>query len=221
MKISYFNNLPHHQPVGATFFITFRLFGSIPAHVLNELKVEKDKRLRKLKQSKEKHPDQLDNEAKRYFAAFDKYLDKNSSGPHWLKDPGVAEIVERKIHSFDKIHYDLIAFCIMSNHVHLLVDTAKQLEELTEDQIDDVYIQVYDFLKLIKGASAIEANQLIGRTGSFWQKGSYDHIVKNDKELRNIVDYILQNPVKAGLINDWRKWPHTYIDEKYLEISLT
>lgn len=216
MKVSYFNNLPHHQPVGATFFITFRLFGSIPAHVLNELKAEKDKRIRKLKRTKDRYSGQLENEAKRYFAAFDNYMDKNSSGPHWLRDSNVAKIVTDKIHSFEKSYYDLIAYCIMSNHVHLLIDTANQLEELNEDQIDDSYTQVYDFLKLLKGASAHEANQLIGRKGSFWEKGSYDHIVKNEKELRNIIDYILQNPVKAGLTDEWQNWPHSYVNDRYL-----
>jgi putative transposase len=216
MKTLYFNNLPHYQPVGTIFFITFSLYGSMPTQILEDIKAEKQKRLTKITNPLDRYSHHLPKEHKKDFASFDDLLDKNLSGPQWLKDSKVANIVKHKIHSFDKKYYSLLAYCIMSNHVHLLVDTAIQLEGITEDEINDAYIQLYDVLKLIKGATACEANKVLRRKGSFWQKESYDHIVSDDQELKNSIDYILQNPVKAVLVDDWQKWPHSYVNEKYL-----
>jgi putative transposase len=66
-------------------------------------------------------------------------------------------------------------------------------------------------MKYIKGATAREANLLLKKQGTFWQKESYDHYVRNDRELDNIINYILNNPVKAGLIEDWTQWPWTFL----------
>ena len=42
-------------------------------------------------------------------------------------------------------------------------------------------------------------------------KESYDHLIRSEKELRNVVNYVINNPVKAGLTEQWEKWPHTFI----------
>jgi REP element-mobilizing transposase RayT len=63
-------------------------------------------------------------------------------------------------------------------------------------------------MKSIKGYSARRCNELLGSTGQFWQDESYDHLVRHDDELLRLIDYIENNPVKAGLIarrEDW-KW---------------
>ena len=70
-------------------------------------------------------------------------------------------------------------------------------------------------MKRIKGASAYYCNQYLKKTGeSFWQKDSYDHYVRNEKEWSNILWYILQNSVKAALVKDWKEWNGTYLQPK-------
>jgi len=57
-------------------------------------------------------------------------------------------------------------------------------------------------LESLKGATAREANRVLGRTGErFWQAESYDHWVRDDREFERIVAYIENNPVKAGLVS--------------------
>ncbi len=63
----------------------------------------------------------------------------------------------------------------------------------------------------IKGFTAGRANQLLGRTGAFWLHESYDHYVRDEAELRRIVAYVVNNPVKAGLVTEWQAWPWTYV----------
>lgn len=104
----------------------------------------------------------------------------------------------------------------MPNHVHLVVDTANQLDTLQPDEevTSSNYRQLYQTLKVIKGGSAFEANRLLNRRGAFWQSESYDHYVRDDAELKRIINYTLQNPVKSGLADDWREWPYTYLSER-------
>jgi REP element-mobilizing transposase RayT len=61
-------------------------------------------------------------------------------------------------------------------------------------------------MKSLKGYTAHEANRLLGRKGEFWEAESYDHFVRDDTELARIINYVLNNPVKAGLVKDWRDW---------------
>lgn len=70
-----------------------------------------------------------------------------------------------------------------------------------------------DTLKLLKGRTARYCNQELHRTGKFWHHESYDHVVRNQKEYERIVWYILNNPVKAGLVETWKDWKFTFVKE--------
>ena len=60
----------------------------------------------------------------------------------------------------------------------------------------------------LKGASAREANRLLGLTGQpFWQDESYDHLVASQEEFERIENYILQNPVRAGIARVEEEYP--------------
>ncbi|RZM09256.1 MAG: hypothetical protein EOO88_49060, partial [Pedobacter sp.] len=87
----------------------------------------------------------------------------------------------------------------MPNHVHVL------LTIIRED------VPFYKILQRIKTYTAVRANRLLNRIGQpFWQAESYDHIVRNKKSFKRIIAYILNNPVKAGFVENWEDWPHTY-----------
>ena len=63
-------------------------------------------------------------------------------------------------------------------------------------------------LRKLKGASARAANQVLGLTGQpFWQDESYDHHVRSQEEFERIENYILQNPVRAGLARVADEYP--------------
>ena len=61
-------------------------------------------------------------------------------------------------------------------------------------------------------------NAALGQQGSLWQKECYDHLVRDIDELNRIVDYIVENPVKAGLAEDWKQWKGTYLHRDYMQI---
>jgi putative transposase len=61
----------------------------------------------------------------------------------------------------------------------------------------------------VKGRSARECNLILSRTGSFWEHESFDHVIRPGK-LQATMRYVLNNPVKAGLVKHWREWRWNY-----------
>jgi REP element-mobilizing transposase RayT len=74
---------------------------------------------------------------------------------------------------------------------------------------------VTDLVGSIKKYSGLRANRVLGRHGAFWHDESYDHVIRDVAELERTIEYVLMNPVKAGLCKDWREWKCSYIREGY------
>jgi REP element-mobilizing transposase RayT len=120
---------------------------------------------------------------------MDRYLDNTRVGPAFLRRPEVAGLIVAALRrGLDMGLYDLRAFAVMSNHVHLLFRPQQQASRV---------------LQWLKGTTAREANQILARSGrAFWQRESYDHWVRDQRELERIAAYIENNPVKAGLATE-------------------
>jgi REP element-mobilizing transposase RayT len=141
---------------------------------------------------------------------FNDFLDSSKVGPFWLGEDRIAKIVADAIRHRDQTDYDLIAFCIMPNHAHLLFASVveRDLSRSSPSERTEVRstFPVTSILRLIKGSTARECNKLLNRTGAFWQHESYDHIIRSQKELNDSILYVLNNPVKAGLVSRWEEW---------------
>ena len=214
--ITYRRNLPHIHPQDGIFFITFRLYGSIPIYVLKELIDIRDKQIRII--NKKLDTTDYKNEKykieKHFFAEYDNWLDNCKSGPVWLKEKNVAQIVFDKLLDFDENKYNLLSFCIMPNHVHLLIATQKFDRNIIRHSGKTASYYVADVLRLIKGNTARFCNKSLKRQGKFWHHESYDHFVRDEKELARIIKYILHNPVKAGLVQDYKDWEFNYYNDR-------
>ena len=191
----YRRRLPHIQIAGSTYFVTFRLKDSLPKDALEKL-AEETVRIKKLPK------DAADLGYRRWFGKFDDYLDQVMCGETFLKNEQIADSVAEAIHYRDGKVYDLIAFCIMPNHVHLVF--------MPLEKGKGIFYSLAEILQSLKRHTARRSNLILGRSGAFWQDESYDHIVRNETELERIIKYVLNNPVKAGLIDDWSKWELSY-----------
>ena len=209
------NALPHIQPIGATFFVTFRLFDTLPKSYLNKFKEDRNLKIAFLKREKPiGYQNKIANEQKKYFKIYDEALDKMHNNIRFLEHPNIAKETIKQLHKYDGKWYDLIAYCIMPNHVHFLIDTRLQLEKFNFD--DEViiknYTPLYKIIQRIKGASARHSNLLLDREGiSFWQRDYFDYFIRNNQEFQRIMAYILENPVKANLVKNWEDFPHSYV----------
>jgi putative transposase len=208
--IEYYRKLPHKQYFGANFFVTWRLFGSLPKEVLFKLQQDKDRAIDVVYLKKmpiEEEQQAIEIEKSKYYMAFDDALDKITTGPHHLKNPEIANLVIDKLKSFDGEHYELQAYCVMSNHVHALMDFSIQIPEKLEDFDEDKYVQLSKVMKLIKGSTGFQANRMLGLKDEFWESENFDRYIRNEKHRLIVENYILQNPVKAGICKHWEDYP--------------
>ncbi len=202
-RIFFRRKLPHIQPKDSIFFITFRLHGSLPLNVVSALKEES-----------EVCWEQFDPSVlhRWYFEQFDEFLEKYSDGPRYLSDPTIAQFVVDAINFGNGVRYTTVCFCIMPNHVHLVIDVGGHAVEPYPKRPSYVLSRIMESLKR---HSARKSNIVLHRTGSFWQKESYDHVIRDGNELNNIIRYIIENPVKAGLVSSFDQWQWTYFNEDY------
>ncbi len=242
----YRRHLPHYQPEGENYHVVFRLAGSIPAAVIQELKEEREREEKRMMLIQGKGERQLQQREHRfqYFERFERLLDADNRGPFWLKKPEIAEIVGEAIHYRDGKEYELIAYTIMPNHVHIVLrlfegknrkDSALQTgrPESTgilcrstrlvdrkvspERRRDSSTYRLTNILENLKWYTALHANKILGRSGAFWQHESYDHVIRDEEELEHTVYYVLDNPVKAGLCRNWRDWKWSYFRKEFFE----
>jgi REP element-mobilizing transposase RayT len=202
-RLAYRRYLPHIQPPGATFFVTFRLAGSLPKAIIEQLRKDSkqiEQRIAGLPLEERKAA--AYREHRRMFGRWDEQLDSAADGPRALAEPAVSECVAQSIHYWDGRRYDLDVFCIMSNHVHLVLTPV--------EFSDGSYYSLARVLHTLKRHTARQSNLILGRRGRFWQPESYDHVVRDADELGRIRRYVINNPVKAGLVNAWHEWPWTY-----------
>ncbi|MBV6393576.1 MAG: hypothetical protein KPEEDBHJ_02818 [Anaerolineales bacterium] len=206
-------NLPHYHLPDATYFITFRLAGSLPVEVWKMLKEEYEREKCALagKYKGKELQEERYNAQKRHFARFDKLLDHPKDGPRWLAEPRFAEIVMRELHALHPDYYHLHAFCLMSNHCHLLMGQ-QDIPEPPPLSDGKHYSAVSHAMRLLKGRTGYACARLLDRKGAFWQHESYDHVVRNENEFTRILEYIANNPVNAGLVENWQDWIYTYIN---------
>jgi len=167
--------LPHRDESGLVQFVTFRLADGFPAELRSEwaslLEILDDRKRR------------IELEA---------YLDKGRGECH-LRRPEVAAMVEAALLFRQGVQYELRAWVIMPNHVHLLF----RVLDVPMCRLVDAW----------KGFTAKQANKLLGRQGRFWQEGYWDTYMRDAEHELKARRYIEDNPAKAKLVALRKDWP--------------
>ena len=193
------DHLPHLKKEGGSYFVTFRLAGTLPANVLQKLKQEREQILQHALTAKRPLTWQEQEELFRWYSArVDAHLDAGH-GDCFLRRPEVAKLVADALRFFDGPRYELRAWVVMPNHVHVVV-WPRPPETLSR------------VLHSWKSFTSKAANKLLGRAGEFWQSESYDHLVRDDDDHTRCTTYTINNPVSAGLCalpEDWQ-WSSAY-----------
>jgi len=201
----YRRNLPHIQPDNGVFMVTIRLYGSLPKEKVEQLKIEQELAKKELKNkglSSDNFKKELKNLHQHYFGIYDHLLDNAQSGPTWLKQKPIVEIIKKSLFHFDGIRYKIAAFSIMSNHIHIITYKLDR--------------RLFRILQSFKTYTGRLANIELNRTGnSFWAKENYDHLIENRSELAAKIWYVLQNPVKINLVKKWEEFPHNYLHSDF------
>jgi REP element-mobilizing transposase RayT len=192
MPEAYRRHLPHQVPAGHPIFLTWNLKGSLPRVVWQELESERIRLEGQPPRMEEWPYERKVRHDKLLFHRRDQFLDRAATGPLHLKEPAAAQVVADAICFGVPERYELFAFVVMANHVHMLIAPHWELSRL---------------MKGIKGFTAHRLNRLQNAPGRvLWQDESYDHWVRDEEELFRIIQYIENNPVAAGLCREPREW---------------
>lgn len=187
------NKLPHWTRDGATYAVTFRLADSIPEAAAAKLRLERERLEQEAANESVPTLERLTRLARLKSDLTEKYLHAGH-GECLLSRHDCAEVVAVALGHFDGKRYRLHAWCVMPNHVHVVLSAfpGERLEKI---------------LHSWKSFTSKAIGKLIGRSGQIWQAESYDHIVRDDVDLAHCIQYALDNPLVAGL-RDWKwVWP--------------
>ncbi len=187
--------LPHFKREGATYFVTFRLDGTLPQDVLEQFGGERAELERRAGDGELRFAD-WQRIKELYAERIDAYLDAGR-GACWLNRPDVARLVCDALRYFDGQRYELHPWVVMPNHVHALL-TPRGSHSLSQ------------ILQSIKSYTGNRANRLIDRAGqAFWQPESYDHVVRDERQFAAYGEYIVNNPATAWLCARLQDWPYS------------
>lgn len=187
----YRRNLPHWRQDGATYFVTFHLADALPQSKQRELfglRREWD-----LCQRRSRDEAAWLDHAATVFRTAERCLDAGH-GACWLRDEECAAEALRAFLHFHGERFEMGAFVLMANHAHLVMRP-----------FDDVSLEAE--VGAMKKIIADHINTREQRVGSLWQEESYDRIVRDAEHLYRVVQYIGNNPRRAGVQQrDWRRW---------------
>jgi putative transposase len=167
--------LPHRDEPGLAQFVTFHLADSFPATLRSEwealLKIEEDRDRRR---------------------QLEAYLDHGRGECH-LRPADIARLVDDAVRFHHGQWYDLLAWVVMPNHVHLLVKVGNT--------------SLSKIVKELKRYTAREANKILRREGAFWAEDYFDTYMRDPEHELKTRRYIENNPVKALLVREPKEWP--------------
>jgi len=185
--------LPHWTAQGAVYHVTFRLHDALPVREVEKIKMEREQIVRRTDQAQRELTEYEKKRLKKLYSdKIEKYLD-GGKGKCYLSDAEVASVMASTLRHFDGDRYELYSWCIMPNHVHVVV------QPLGENTLSEI-------LHSWKSYTAHEANKILKRKSSFWSEEYYDHLIRDENEFYRTIEYIVENPAKAGL-TDW-PWVH-------------
>ncbi|HVX09660.1 MAG TPA: transposase [Pirellulales bacterium] len=171
-------NLPHWRQDGVIYFVTFRSADSLPQQKLRLWRSERHEWL--LRHPEPLTPDQKSEYWRLFPERAHQWLDAGY-GECLLVRPEVRQIVVDALDHFDGARYRLHSWVVMPNHVHAVVSP------FAENGLSQI-------LQSWKSFTSKAINKLLARTGTFWQKESFDHLVRSPESLERIDAYILANP---------------------------
>ena len=186
--------LPHWRVQGKSYFVTFRLRGSLPKEVVLRLKEKRDELL-----SREANEDELYKFQQQEFKEIEMILDsvRNGTSSYLTRNDTAPILMDAFEHLENKYCWRFPSFVIMPNHVHCLCVGDKSGEKVSMTKI----------FALLKQFTGREINKIMKQVGNrVWVDENFDHWCRTADKEESVKRYIANNPVKAGLVRDSSDW---------------
>ena len=184
------NKLPHWHARCGLYFLTYRLGDALPVQhqqrIENAVSYERKRLFCEGVRGRE-----LEEAVARFaFKRTQPVLDRSYGACVLGRDVCASVVADVWQIGAGKVH-DPISWTVMPNHAHIVTRLLGNAD-------------VSDVVKAWKSTSTREINRLLLRRGPLWQDDYFDVLIRDERQLRSTVQYVLDNPAKAGLV-DW-KW---------------
>ncbi|MBU1076047.1 MAG: transposase [Spirochaetes bacterium] len=115
---------------------------------------------------------------------------------NYFLDHSHVEFIKNELKAIsNKLFFNIKVFCIMPDHLHFLSEGISEQADL------------HKFIKLFKQVTSYCFKQNTGKM--LWQLSYYDHILRKEENIKSVMKYILDNPVRKRLVNDWQEYPYS------------
>ncbi len=205
---------PHYQMIGGIFSVTIRTHDSIPAATIKKLTDRKRQVIQEIEADKlpGKRARKKDIEW-RYYLHLEKLTHARRTQEHLFNNPAAAQAVLGRVKAYAGVYYELVAYALLSNHLHLLLDFSIQCpNDWDFVSLIPGYRNLASVIGKIKGGAASDVNKAIGRKGKLWAPGYYDRYIRDQRHFMYEFWYILRNAENAGLVGSFREHPFTFGD---------
>ena len=114
-------------------------------------------------------------------------LNTHRRAPAFRSQSLVGECEEEFARAAQRSGFTILAYCFMPDHLHVLLQG-------TQDS------RLIPFVQRFKQATGYRFKERTGTT--LWQRSFYDHVLRGEEDMEQVAEYIWNNPVRAGLVQD-------------------
>lgn len=126
-----------------------------------------------------------------------------ATGSYFLS-PVAAKHINDEINFRSGKEVKIYSYCLMPNHLHLLLSLSPSYGK-----------SLQNWVAAFKRHTAYHLKSVVGGGTRLWQKKFYEHVVRNDESLKNIAEYIVLNPVRKGMVENWNEFPHSFMCQTF------
>ncbi len=190
--------LPHWLVAERAYFVTLRLHGTLPRHVVDELRKQREQ-LSANKADDDKRTALQEEQFRRIESILDSLKWPDEGLCRW----DMGNMILTSLDWLRESGWTIYAAVLMTTHLHMLIRSANgNSANLVPD------------LDAFKSYTGREANRLRQQSGRFWARDNFDHWVRNPTAFEGYARYTANNPVRARLVNAWHNWRWTIVDDE-------
>jgi REP element-mobilizing transposase RayT len=204
MKFFELNQKPLTDSLKADFFVTLSLKDIVEKEKLQLLE---EQFILKSAQCRD-NPSALNRLRKTYFLKYDRLLNKTVKN-RVLHQKGIADKIKELLLEYNGTLYHMMAFTIMPNHIHLLFKLKNPEENGIKEHLKGV-------ISLLKEQLNQNLHQYLELKDNMWTEFNCEYHLMQEKELVNLTSHMLEDPVKIGLVNYWKDYPHTFLNPDFM-----
>jgi REP element-mobilizing transposase RayT len=173
--------------------VIYRIAGTIPAGVLRELQNQAEAKLKREPPTGMSLTHYRLRIHKQLFGVYDRYLD-TAAKIDWLARPEVAGVIRENLYNHHGKQYHLLAYCVMPNHVHGIIEVLHEPAERAQatDDMPTLSLVVRSF----KAEVSRRAHSELSFAGEIWQQNFFDRVIRDAKDAANAERYISENPIR-------------------------